>query len=490
MSAGTPSSGFVFDPMTTTAYRAATTPVARVQAVRDLLGRGTLTVELRDGEALKFSGTFAGPLVAGEDGSLSKDVLLSGTVSSGGMPNAETWTCRITNGARYIEGSFGPGGRFRSMRRGVLVAGQPLRLNIRMRDLGMARPAWLTEAPPMTWSTIPDTKLERLLVDPRGKASNRALVWCGAGLKHDGSEMFVATGGHGDGSSNAIYSIRLGDETPAWVRRNEPTPAELIVTDASRYLDGRPTSRHTYWNIQFNQSRNLLMFFGSAATYGTGGRHFPDVDAFDPVSNDYLPAGSFPPVPVAMGPDRPIVMDDQDNCYHQSSAGSAVISRWDNDTNTWTNLPGTRNTFQNNVPMVFDGSRGRLVRFDRTRPVIFPLPGAEQTIGPNYSGPAASSIGRRACAVVIPAIGSPLDDRYIVVRFNKTGQAPGEGVELYVVDPDTFEVSVAPIAGVKPVLHSASGVGSFYGRFTYVPGLNIIAFAERETRDVFFIPLV
>lgn len=120
----------MFDPATKTAHALAKGAVARAQAVRDSLGSGTLTVELRDGETLVYSGTFTGPMTAGGDGSLSVDVLLSGAVTTGGTPNAATWTCRIRNAdGRYIEGSFGPGGRF-TWSGGALVVGQAVRLRV------------------------------------------------------------------------------------------------------------------------------------------------------------------------------------------------------------------------------------------------------------------------------------------------------------------------------------------------------------------------
>lgn len=354
------------------------------------------------------------------------------------------------------------------------------------------RPAWVTNQPLMTWGQVPGTRADTVLFDPAGRDIGRAFGWCGAALKHAGSEIFMTTGGHADGSSNSVYSLKLNQETPAWVRRNAPTMAGL-TQDSPYYADNRPSARHTYWNIQFNQSRNLLMFFGAAAVWGTGGAHFSNVDAFDPVTNDYLPpnlpSGSFPNVPISMTTDRSIVMDDADNCYHQSGAGTAVVSRWDNAANTWANLPGTRNVFNYATPLVFDAVRNRLVRFDPTRAVLLALPGAVQSFASNYSGPAAAYIGNRASAAVIPSIGSALDDKYIVVRFNKVSVPTGDVLELYVVDPETFEVTVASVAGTKPVLPSQDGAGSFYGRFMYVPELKIIAFLSREFQDVYFLRL-
>lgn len=123
----------MFDAATLVAYLSAQTPLARAQAVRDQLGSGTLTGELRDGATLKYSGTISGPLVAHDDGSLTIAGALAGAVLEGGTPDASSWTftLRRADGARSIVGSFGPGGRFR-LSGGSLQVGAGLRLNLTM----------------------------------------------------------------------------------------------------------------------------------------------------------------------------------------------------------------------------------------------------------------------------------------------------------------------------------------------------------------------
>ena len=120
-----------FDSTTLAAYRAASTPQGKAQAVSDQLGSGTLTVELRDGATLMYSGTFAGPLVVGADGSLSKDVVPAGLALVAGTASAATWTCKIRNsaGTRTMEGPIGPGSGHFSLA-APLVVGQGCRLNI------------------------------------------------------------------------------------------------------------------------------------------------------------------------------------------------------------------------------------------------------------------------------------------------------------------------------------------------------------------------
>lgn len=118
------------DSTTAAAYAAASTAQAKAQAVSDSLGSGTLTVEIKDGSTLKYSGDFAGPMTVGADGTMSMAVVPSGTVVSAGTADAATWTCRIRNAddSRYIVDSIGSGGRFSL--RAPLAVGQSVDLNV------------------------------------------------------------------------------------------------------------------------------------------------------------------------------------------------------------------------------------------------------------------------------------------------------------------------------------------------------------------------
>lgn len=103
-----------YDATTHEAFRTAANAQAAAEAVRDSLGSGTLTCLIKEGATTHYSGTFAGPLTAGADGSLSASAACTGAASSGGTPSAATWTLTIQNagGTRWIEGTFGPGGQF------------------------------------------------------------------------------------------------------------------------------------------------------------------------------------------------------------------------------------------------------------------------------------------------------------------------------------------------------------------------------------------
>ena len=250
----------MLDPTTLAAYRAAQTAQARAQAVRDSLGSGTLSVELRDGALLVYSGTFSGPMTAGAEGSLSASAQLAGLVTTAGTPSAATWTCRIANGSgRYIEGSFGPGGRF-TWSQGTLRVGDVVRLDVSIAAAGGALPAWVPEP-----GSIVDISLNSL-IDLNPCPANNCVwsgtgggpaeifkVWCGGAWAAEYSTLgafLYHGGGHNSYSGNEVYAFDL--DTRRWAIHGTPSPYTETDADSNgEYPDGAPFPPHTYSGVAY-----------------------------------------------------------------------------------------------------------------------------------------------------------------------------------------------------------------------------------------------
>lgn len=356
-------------------------------------------------------------------------------------------------------------------------------------------PSWVTSMPLMTWAQIPNTRLDTVLYDPRGFTKKRALAQCGAALRKTNSEIFLMTGGHADGCSNAVYSIMLESETPTWRMRNQPTPTELIQTDVSHYLDGRPTSTHTGWTVQYNHRRDLFMRFGVTSAYGSGGFNAPHVDAFDPAIDDWLPKDTFPQCPIKPNMDRCTAQVGED-IYQQSEAGTALIVRWkdeDGPYGKWQSV-GTGSVFQRGPNLLHDAARNRLVRFDRYRPVFLPLDTPDSikpVAGPNYTGPLATEDITEFPRVMVPNIGSPFDGKWLFTEqgyhlYMKTER--GQDVQIYQTDPETFENTLVSVAGTKPKFTTGM-TGIIFGRFMLVEKFKMLVVVLREDQDIWCIKL-
>lgn len=473
----------MFDPATLAAYAAAATATARAEAVRDSLGSGTLAVELRDGETLVYSGTFAGPMTA-SGGSLSADVLLSGLVTTVGTPSAATWTCRIRNASgRYIEGSLGPGGRF-TWSGGSLVVGQAVRLGISIGPAPGSLPAWLQGAPLLTWVEIPNTRMVDVMPVVTGKESG-ITAYSGGALV--GTDLFVNGGGHTDYNGNEWLRLRLGLDVPVW---DIPVPASAAADRTQNqpyYLDGKPCSRHTYDAIAWVPQHGRLFLLGGVPPFSSGSPPASlHVDGVDVATFQWdLPnAGAIWPdmphyssgMPVAQSPD------------HLWIWSNANLYRCDKATMQWTNCGGVTGSTRPDRGALHDPQRNRLFRTGQ----LFGTGGPQYMSLDGYSGgmPTATNVEFNTaaapgfspdCSVIYcPDLGG--SDCYLAhVRGD-------DDMTVFRIDPDTFVVTVVPMDGAKPPI-PAIGYGAgegIYGRFAYVPQLKGCVWAHHSTRNTFF----
>lgn len=220
----------MFDATTLAAYGAAETAAAKAQAVSDSLGSGTLTVEIHDGETLKYQGTFAGPLTVGQDGTLSKAVTPAGVVVSSGTPSASTYTLKIRNadGSRYIVDALGEGGRFNMAR--PLVAGQGVRLNISIAPAAVGGGDDPMDLPLVTEQTFSATHL--------GYFNTRSdFEYGGSGMAIGPDNSLYLAGLHQDASVGRL-TIPAIEGLATTVKAPVTIPGSTISSAPSGYRNG------------------------------------------------------------------------------------------------------------------------------------------------------------------------------------------------------------------------------------------------------------
>src|SRR5690606_36906719 len=111
-----------------------------------------------------------------------------------------------------------------------------------------------------------------------GAVSARIDAWNGLAADTRTSRLFsAANGGHADYSGNEVYEIDLSVDAPKWRMLRAPTPEEFIVISNQTkgiyhdyYLDGRPSSTHTYYALNFISTRNAIFKFGAGSLWGSG----------------------------------------------------------------------------------------------------------------------------------------------------------------------------------------------------------------------------
>lgn len=167
-------------------------------------------------------------------------------------------------------------------------------------------PLWRRGVKRWQWVQIPGSDLSTVRPETvvPGNLRNRIDAWNGLAADIRGGRLFSAgNGGHADYSGNEVYQIDLSRDTPRWELLREPSKPEDIVASRAAsgtyydyYLDGRPSSTHTYYALHYLASHDAIFKFGAGAMWGTGNEQNWKTDSFLLRSKDWQPAGTWPDV--------------------------------------------------------------------------------------------------------------------------------------------------------------------------------------------------
>lgn len=360
-------------------------------------------------------------------------------------------------------------------------------------DVGLADPAswpaWRRDVKAWQWVRIPGSDLSsvRPARPVPGDLRNRINAWNGLAADVHHNRLFSAgNGGHADYSGNEVYSIDLSVDSPGWRMLREPSAPEHIVralVDGVRhdyYLDGRPSSTHTYYALNYLVSHDAIFKFGAGSLWGSGNEANWKTDVFSLKANDWQPPGSWPDVI----PEEPsgrdataasICMNPMTDEVYIAARG---LRRFDPATGTFSYL---RARWPQNSSATY--ARGCAVDPVRKRVVYFgdaynvPTGGLVYDVAINkisaisFSGEAAAEITKGASF----AWYEPQLDRFLL----KTNIAD----RVYAIDPVSFEVSRVPTVGGEEMPNAANGVQSRWQRF---PNLGGYAYYARHGDGLWF----
>lgn len=335
-------------------------------------------------------------------------------------------------------------------------------------------PAWLSGVPLMTWTEIAGTNLNAAQSGFTSPGGNKTYVtsYCGACIKASGSEIFITGGGHADYGGNEVYTLRLGDDAPAWVRRRDPTAVvgSTSVPGNSHYSDGRPAARHTYNDIWYIDSLDRMLLVTANAVWGNGNGNFGTVDAFNPNTNDYLAAGTYADAPSnTQGTSQGRIKDASENIWtFQKSSG--VVSRWNVADGSWSVI-GTRSVYDSARPFAYDSTRNRVLR-PSNGGALYDLSSSAAESNPGINGPAAGSVTGTGSLEYCPD-----RDSYILCTWSHS---------FYEIDASTFTATSLSIAGTLGASLAGDGTDQLYGRFGYAPELNGFYLVQSVSQNVWF----
>jgi hypothetical protein len=148
-----------------------------------------------------------------------------------------------------------------------------------------AADATLPEIPPGHWYEIPDSSLHTSgVTGDAGVSVRKITAWSSAALDPDSSRLLLWGGGHADYAGNEVYAFDLS--SLQWTRLSEPGRADRERSDS--YADGTPRARHTYDYLEFVPSVKRLMSFGGAALYPNGNASTRRISEFDAATRGWV----------------------------------------------------------------------------------------------------------------------------------------------------------------------------------------------------------
>lgn len=352
---------------------------------------------------------------------------------------------------------------------------------------GGATPTWLVGVPTMTWRQIPGTALSSAL--PAGNPSGAVngspsgiMSFSGACIKRVGSQIWLAGGGHSDYSGNEPYSVRLQDDSPIWVRRRNPS---AVRAGSAYYADGRPIARHTCFDLQYDDLRDLFFMMGSNNWYPDGNGAGPQVDSFNPSTNDWATAGTWPNGPSGFHGDNVgngACKDDQGNWYWYGHDNNTIY-KWTRSTATWSNLITSASNVAYLGSMVHDALNNRLVSFTS----VYGGSGNNPALWVNLSGGAPTQhtnawIGSQAAQMGGTSSPTWCESRNTIMVMNW-----GSNI-IYEVDPTTFAATTLSVSG-SPTSTIPNNTDDVCGRFAYAPELNLLYYLPTTDSNIWYVKL-
>jgi hypothetical protein len=333
------------------------------------------------------------------------------------------------------------------------------------------------------WYEIPNTSISS--VDPSpvpvGNEGPSAKIndWNSFVADHRTSKVYsVANGGHNGYAGNEVDALELDRADPRWIEVLAPTPNASINDCSEYYLDGRPTSRHTYYGVVLNEFDDRIMFAGGSWYCAAGTPFITTMDSYNIGANTYSPAGTHPRLPQVFWTfEVAWALDPLTGDIYAVQAGTT--GRWNRSSNTFTANIGASGSVWNAgyAATAFDTTRRRFYLHGgvMSSSHLYTLSSNAWTMA-TLSGPSASAIaGRhRVGMFYVPAL-----DAYVL-------RADNAGGTVYRINASTFEVTTLTTTGGSAIPFTQNGP---YNKFLYIPNLRGAVYVPTYSGNAWFVRL-
>lgn len=217
----------------------------------------------------------------------------------------------------------------------------------------IARPAWWNSLAANTWLEFANgdhgvAVAAAGYANPGGSTPLGMMAYSGGCVDPNTGDYYSpAGGGHGDYAGNEVLKFHTSAEVPTWevvgpMIGGSPRPTASVTQLVAYYADGRPTSRHTYRSVQWDETNQRLLLCGLRAPWHAGGSDVATepTDAFDLGALDYLPEGALPQVPQGADGNRSVLFTHRDPSTGKIWAWNYYLLMFDPVTETWTDYGG------------------------------------------------------------------------------------------------------------------------------------------------------
>lgn len=341
-----------------------------------------------------------------------------------------------------------------------------------------------------TWAQITGTTLST--VDPSPTPSgatgpqSKISAWNGFAVNPATSDVWlVAAGGHADYAGNEVNKLNLASNSPAWTQVLAPTSNANLVDAASYYADGKPTSRHHFYGVQFSAAASRVMLFGGSMWAAGGGFHNA-ISGFHVGTQTYDSSATHGNMGGAYGSDVFASCVDT-NTGHIYIFQDFGVGRWHSGTFAWSEVlaPGGGNPAGQNGPTAFDSTRNRifLVGGQYTHRHLYDIAGNSFS-QPTLTGAAASAVEN--CSAGSSMVYVPALDVYLL-------RPTGSGGTVYQITASgsTFTCTTFATSGGASIPESANNDGSNangpYAKFIYVPNCKGVWYTPRHNANGWFL---
>jgi hypothetical protein len=325
---------------------------------------------------------------------------------------------------------------------------------------------------PGEWYEVPNSRLSAVLpspIPPGGTGPTSIMIaWSGGAFDTKRSRLLVTGGGHNDYGGNEIYAFDLN--TLTWSRIWGPSP-NIPPTQGScneAYSDGNPASRHTYDGLEYLPNVDQFWVHGGSL-YCAGGNagmgtwtfdlnasrwtrrangyqvgELEEVSAYDPVTGHVFAAGP---------------------------ASGQVLSEFDPVNNVWSRRSSSAITYGQTA--VIDPVRRRFISLGSGSPIYsFDLNSSGLTRQTITTSGDQSIVGARYPGIAY----DPVSDRIVGWKG---------GANVYALNLDTrVWTQVGPAATNTVIPTNPPSQGTF-GRWQYVPSLNVFVIVNSIDQNVY-----